>query len=442
MKEEYMAAAAQRYPEVLYRYTSALECGDAEAISSLLREAEQDPALERMILEVNEAYQLEEPVATHAEDVEVLHDLLRGMLPVKYTNEVKEMEPIIQNSAGEETAEAEPTVAKTNGVLQPARKAPVQLLPARQVTAHKRRPSRRTWIAAAVAAALVALLVLPNASALANQFLSLFQVQHIQPVAVQGNPQDLGKEFITDLQTFGNVRAHTNLTHYPLNPTRAIAQRYVNFPIKVPSYLPAGVGSAIQYAVVTGGVGTFTFDAARAQAYLKQTGQASQTIPAQLAGATFDITVQPGITLGYYKSCPLAATSYTDIASHQIGYSETLNGCSGGKFFGVGEIPAPSVQEVKAGTLHALRSFLLSLHTLPPQMHTLLQATNLNNGTVPLPIPTGVNAKQVTIQGASGLLLTYHSVIGIVLWQSHGIIYATLSTASNAELVKAANTLQ
>lgn len=135
-------------------------------------------------------------------------------------------------------------------------------------------------------------------------------------------------------------------------------------------------------------------------------------------------------------------TSYTDIASHQIGYSETLNGCSSGKFFGVGEIPAPSVQEVKAGTLHALRSFLLSLHTLPAQMRTLLQETNLSNGTVPLPIPTGVNAKQVTIQGASGLLLTYHSVIGIVLWQSHGIIYATLGTVSNAELVKAANTLQ
>ena len=42
--------------KALYRYSSALERGDFEVVSSTLREAEQDPLLERMLLEVNEVY--------------------------------------------------------------------------------------------------------------------------------------------------------------------------------------------------------------------------------------------------------------------------------------------------------------------------------------------------------------------------------------------------
>ena len=43
----------------LYRYGSAVEHGDFCAVSSILEEAEQDAVLERMILEVNDAYRTE-----------------------------------------------------------------------------------------------------------------------------------------------------------------------------------------------------------------------------------------------------------------------------------------------------------------------------------------------------------------------------------------------
>jgi RNA polymerase primary sigma factor len=45
--------------KALYRYGSALERGDFDLVSRILQEAERDPALERLILEVNRAYMQE-----------------------------------------------------------------------------------------------------------------------------------------------------------------------------------------------------------------------------------------------------------------------------------------------------------------------------------------------------------------------------------------------
>ncbi len=45
--------------KALYRYSSALERGDFEVVSSILEKAEEDPVLAHMLLEVNEVYQTE-----------------------------------------------------------------------------------------------------------------------------------------------------------------------------------------------------------------------------------------------------------------------------------------------------------------------------------------------------------------------------------------------
>jgi len=45
--------------KALYQYSNALERGDFEVVSAVLKEAERDPMLERMLLEVNEVYQAE-----------------------------------------------------------------------------------------------------------------------------------------------------------------------------------------------------------------------------------------------------------------------------------------------------------------------------------------------------------------------------------------------
>jgi hypothetical protein len=81
--------------KTLYRYSSALERGDFEVVSSILREAEQDPPLERMILEMNEVYCAElEDRQSLATQVSPRHRwtsfprLLRGSKKEKKMNEL------------------------------------------------------------------------------------------------------------------------------------------------------------------------------------------------------------------------------------------------------------------------------------------------------------------------------------------------------------------
>ena len=66
-------------------------------------------------------------------------------------------------------------------------------------------------------------------------------------------------------------------------------------------------------------------------------------------------------------------------------------------------------------------------------MRAILQQVDLENGTVPLPIPPVVAAQRVTVRGAPGVVLVDSSLkVGGLVWQARGIIYmiATVSTSS------------
>jgi hypothetical protein len=64
----------------LYRYHIALERGDFAAVAGVLKQAEEDLLLERMILEVNDAYFAEEGSTIGADDAEVIRQLLQAHL--------------------------------------------------------------------------------------------------------------------------------------------------------------------------------------------------------------------------------------------------------------------------------------------------------------------------------------------------------------------------
>ncbi|HEY6285890.1 MAG TPA: hypothetical protein VIX20_09530, partial [Ktedonobacteraceae bacterium] len=57
---ERLTPDTQRHMQVLQRYMLAMESGDIDSMAIVLREAEQDRALENMIIEVNDFYQQED----------------------------------------------------------------------------------------------------------------------------------------------------------------------------------------------------------------------------------------------------------------------------------------------------------------------------------------------------------------------------------------------
>ena len=80
MKEQ-LTPDAQRHLQVLQRYMLAMETGDIDAMALVLREAEQDSALEHMIFEVNDFYQQEDLTIADSADVNLALQLLHTTSP-------------------------------------------------------------------------------------------------------------------------------------------------------------------------------------------------------------------------------------------------------------------------------------------------------------------------------------------------------------------------
>src|SRR5450759_998936 len=149
------------------------------------------------------------------------------------------------------------------------------------------RQLRRNWVAAVAAAILLALLILPNASAIADQFLSLFRVQQFQPVSI--DPRDFASHPLPGIQDFGTWQVSPNSLKTQNNLTKAQAQHLLSFPIAQPGNLPQGLRNNPEFAVLKGGLLTFTFSSAKAHAYLVRYGHGNMTIPANLDGARFTV---------------------------------------------------------------------------------------------------------------------------------------------------------
>jgi hypothetical protein len=290
------------------------------------------------------------------------------------------------------------------------------------------RRRRYGWVAAVAAAVLIAILLVPNASALATQFFALFHAQQFQPVTV--DPQNFSENVMSYLSDFGDMQVqYTNLSPGLKNPTEAQVKQLINFPLMLPGHLPQGVGHAMSFTLVGSASGTYTFNVTKVRAYLAQSGQSNIAIPAQLDGATFTVTSDTGVVIHYASSCRLRGVTATSLF------------CTGGTPFYAAEIPSPVVQATGKASLKDLRDFLLSLPRLAPEIRAMLQQLDLENGTVPLPIPREVAAQQVTVHGAPGVMLVDSSLkVGGLVWQAHGIIYMIATvTASGADLLDIAS---
>jgi len=99
------------------------------------------------------------------------------------------------------------------------------------------------------------------------------------------------------------------------------------------------------------------------------------------------------------------------------------------------ELPSPVLQATGSATLQQLRDFVLSLPGLPSQLVAQLKQIDLNSGTVPFLVPSGIDSQSVTVHGTSGLLLTNSKTTSVenikqfpagsmVVWQRGGVIYA------------------
>src|SRR5713226_7294939 len=443
---EQLTPVVQRRIKVLQCYMRAMESGDIDAIATVLSEAEQDQALEHMILECNEIYQYEDHTLVPPADVALTQQhLLDTILAVKAAGteegHVQSLDredspvyspsplPSVALDAAPEPAELHSSTHQQSLKALPARKAPTQVLPARQTAPQKWYRVRRNWVVAAVAAVLIALLLLPNSGALASQMLSFFRVHNFQPVQVtKQDVQTLSSRPIPSLEDLGTVHIQPGSLQTHDNLVETQAAQMVSFPILLPHYLPRGISGTPDFGVIDGGHGTFTFSASKAHAFFVKNGYGNVNIPANLDGATFDLTTTAGVVIAYGNQADTQ--------------------------FMVVEVPSPVVRATGKASLDELRNVVLSLPGLPPQLVVQLRQIDLSSGIVPLPVPSGIDSQSVTVHGTTGLLLTSNVSTNIeqikkfpagsaVVWQMHGIIYALGGTVSDTnQLLTSANSLR
>jgi hypothetical protein len=416
MKEQVQTQIQQRI-QALYRYTNALENNDQDTIAAALLEAQQDQVLERMILEMNEVYQIEDRAVAHPDDVVLAQDMLMELF----------LETNIDQPEEESIAAQPPVEVAATSSSQP--------LSLRYLPQRKWYRTRRSWLLGAVAAVLIILIVAPGSGALASQFLALFRVQQFQPVQTTiQQPDQLVNTLGSTLRDFGSVQWNNSSSDTLLGPTSntsvANVEKYTNFHVLLPSYLPDGTGHVAQYTVNSSEEASFVFDSARARAYLAATGQSNITIPAQLDGATFTVSVNPGVIISYHASCSTQA-------------STDKQQCTDGKTnLELMELPSPTVKADGRASFNDLRSFLLSLPKLSTDARNVLEQANVNSGVIPVPIPAQVSSQQTTVMGVPAVALSY-SKYGLVFWQSNGIVYMIGSIgATPSQLLNTARSLQ
>lgn len=279
--------------------------------------------------------------------------------------------------------------------------------------------SRYSWLAVA-AVFLVIFISLPATNVLADQFLALFRVQQFQPVSIDS--QQSARTLFTTLQNIGDLQTqqHSSSSNRQ-NLTQAQAEKILGYHVLLPSRLPAGVSNSQNITVVGGDQVTYTFNTAKAKAYLAKNGQSSVAIPANLDGASYTITIAPSVNVSY-SSCP-----------------QNKEGCK--QPFFIHEVASPSVQSNGNASITQLRDFLLFLPNLSTSARELLKDLDEKTGTIPVPIPPQASAEQVTLRGTSGLLLKSNNM-SAAIWETQGIVYTlTLDTSDRTQLLDAVNSL-
>jgi hypothetical protein len=284
--------------------------------------------------------------------------------------------------------------------------------PGRQV---RSRHTLASGVIAGVAVAGIASVVLV-ATGGAQDFLSLFQPSQLAPVPVTA----ADVRSLAGLTSYGTVAGGSSISVMP-EPDAAAASAAAGVGAPVVTDLPAGTPPTAKFAVVSGGVVTFTFDAALARAAAARAGGHLPAMPAGLEGSTLSVSIAPAVVVSYG----------VDPATLLGGVNPPT-----GTAFIVVKTRTPTVSSTGV-TARQLEDYLLSVPGVPAGVASEIRAIGNPSQTIPVPIPVDLaSGSTVTINGAHGLLIGDSTGLGsAVIWQHNGVVYAIAGTLTTNEVL-------
>lgn len=288
-------------------------------------------------------------------------------------------------------------------------------------------PARRPWYArslealrfkrvaagAGTAGVLAGALLLTPAGSWAQSFITIFQPSQIQPVSVTTD-QLLA---LPKLRSFGTVHLPRRAPMQTFSSVDGAQAAAGGMHVVVPAHLPSDIPSTVQYQVMPGMTGSFTFDAQKAARALTVQGQRLPAMPAHLNGSTLQVAINSTVAAIYGSSKDLPSLV-------------------------VGEMRAPKVTSTGASVAE-VENYLLKMPGISPQLAAELRGIQNPASTLPLIIPVDqAQAHEVQINGTQGWVIGDNTGVGsAVVWEKAGIIYGVGGTLPESEALTIAESL-
>lgn len=270
----------------------------------------------------------------------------------------------------------------------------------------------------AAALALVLALATPEGQTAAAAFLAQFRSQRLQIVTF--NPDQLRQRDFLRLDQVATVRHSQPARPLDVANVQEAASR-VGFPVLQPdpAALPAGVSRTPKVRVLPATEARVTFDRQKARDYLDSMNRKDLSLPNKLDGATLVVSMPAVVILEYAG------------ADNRPGLM-------------IGEAREIQVGVDGAASLDEVRSFLLTLPGLPPDLVRQLASIQDWRTTLPIPVPIDTVAWQdTTVAGAPAFIINDNTGLGSgVIWQRDGRILGVAGPLKAPEVRRVAESLR
>jgi hypothetical protein len=339
---------------------------------------------------------------------------------------LSEVEPSMQTAAASFTAgdlSLETAVEPELRTLTPA-------LSQQERASHPRRipmPITAVWqrwrlaiggLAAAMAVTLA--LATPEGQAMAATFLAQFRSQRLAIVTF--NPDQTRQTGLFRMERLGTVQ-----NRQPQRPAEVAnvqeAASKAGFPVLQPdpATLPAGAAKTPKVRFSPASETRLTFDKQKTREYFDSINRKDLSLPDKLQGSTLVVALPPIVMLEY------ASAGSDNKPSVMIGQAREIQ---------VGVEGAASLDEV--------RTFMLGLPDLPPELAQQLRSIKDWTSTLPIPIPVDkVTWQETTIAGSQAYILNDNTGLGSgVIWQRDGRILGVAGPMKATDLRKVAESLR
>ncbi len=282
------------------------------------------------------------------------------------------------------------------------------------------RPRRIWWPAAAAAVATLAFVTLGTSAgrSAASSFLEQFRSEHFAAVRIDPARDSAA---LQELAHLGTISGDLSTPEPARVASVAAAAARVGFAPAAPdpTRLPAGARRTPDVLVTPARELRFTFDVAKARAWVQQQSQRRPTLPDRFDGASLVVSVPSAVLLRYPNADGTPAVI-------------------------VGQARQVAARAEGGVSLDDIRAVLLELPGLSENTRRQLQAIGDWRTTLPLPVPAGrVDWKHTTIAGADALELGDGTGLGsAVVWQRDGRMYGVFALAKPGVVRDVADSLR